>query len=79
MYSLINILGFVVKEEFRKIGIGNILINNLEKQAKENNYYVIRLVSGVDRVNAHRFYEKHGYINRKEQKNYIKNFHFIKE
>ena len=40
----------------------------------ENSYYGIRLVSGVDRINTHRFYEKHGYINRKEQKNYIKNF-----
>ena len=72
--SLINILGFVVKEKFRHIGTGNVLIGKLECFAKENGYSGIRLVSGFDRLNAHRFYEKHGYINRKNQKNFIKTF-----
>ena len=72
--SLIDILGFVVKEKFRNTGIGNILIEKIQCFAKENGYSGIRLVSGFDRLNAHRFYEAHGYINRKNQKNFIKIF-----
>ncbi|WP_294189587.1 GNAT family N-acetyltransferase [uncultured Clostridium sp.] len=70
--SLINILGFVVKGDYRNTGVGNELINSLEDWAKENGYSGIRLVSGYDRTDAHRFYEKHGYINKKNQKNFIK-------
>ena len=70
--SLINILGFVVKKDYRNIGVGNVLINSLEDWSKQNGYSGIRLVSGDDRADAHRFYEKHGYINRKKQKNFIK-------
>lgn len=72
--SLINILGFVVKKDSRNLGIGTILINSLENWAKENRYIGIRLVSGYERTEAHRFYEKHGYINKKDQKNFIKIF-----
>lgn len=72
--SLINILGFVVKESYRRMGIGRALIDKLEGFAKENRYSGIRLVSGIDRENAHRFYEENGYIYRKEQKNFIKLF-----
>lgn len=72
--SLMNILGFIVKEKFRNIGVGNILIEKLECYAKENGYSGVRLVSGFDRLTAHRFYEKHGYFNRKDQKNFIKIF-----
>lgn len=70
--SLINILGFVVKGDYRNTGVGNELINSLEDWAKENGYSGIRLVSGYDRTDAHRFYEKHGYSNKKNQKNFIK-------
>lgn len=72
--SLINILGFVVKEKFRNTGVGNVLMEKLEYWAKDNGYSGIRLVSGFDRLNAHRFYERHGYIYRKDQKNFIKVF-----
>ncbi|WP_195428229.1 GNAT family N-acetyltransferase [Clostridium sp. D46t1_190503_E9] len=72
--SLINILGFVVKESYRKNGVGTALINKLEEIARENKFSGIRLVSGIDRENAHRFYERNGYIYRKEQKNFIKLF-----
>lgn len=72
--SLINILAFIIKEKYRNIGIGSILIKNLEDWAKENGYCGIRLVSRFERVDAHRFYQKHGYINRKDQKNFIKIF-----
>lgn len=72
--SLINILAFVVKEKYRSTGIGSIMIKNLEDWAKENGYSGIRLVSRFERTDAHRFYQKHGYINRKDQKNFIKIF-----
>jgi len=72
--SLVNILGFVVKEQYRNQCVGSILIAKLECWAKENGFYGIRLVSGVDRLNAHKFYENHGYIFRKNQKNFTKTF-----
>jgi predicted N-acetyltransferase YhbS len=72
--SLMNILGFVVKEEKRGTGIGHKLITELERVAKESGFTGIRLTSGSTRTDAHRFYEKHGYINKKEQKNFLKIF-----
>ena len=72
--SLINVLGFVVKEQYRNLGVGNMLMERLEFWAKEKDFYGIRLVSGSDRLNAHKFYEKHGYVSRKNQKNFIKMF-----
>jgi len=72
--SLINILAFVVKEKYRSIGIGSRLLSYLEDWAKENGYCGIRLVSRFERIDAHRFYLNHGYINRKSQKNFIKMF-----
>ena len=70
--SLVNILGIVVKNKYRSLGVGSILIEKLECWSKENGFYGVRLVSGADRVIAHKFYEKHGYVNRKNQKNFIK-------
>ena len=72
--SLINILAFVVKEKYRSIGIGSRLLSYLEDWSKENGYCGIRLVSRFERIDAHRFYLNHGYINRKSQKNFIKMF-----
>lgn len=72
--SLLDIKGFVVKEKYRNAGVGSKLINSLECWAKENGYRGIRLVSSFHRLDAHRFYEKHGYINKKNQKNFIKIF-----
>jgi len=72
--SLINILGFVIKEKHRSTGVGNMLVNHFECWAKENGYRGVRLVSGFDRLSAHRFYQKHGYVNRKDQKNFVKMF-----
>ena len=75
--SLINILGFVVKEKYSNTGVGKILIENLECWAKENGYCGVRLVSGFDRINAHKFYQRHGYTDRKDQKNFIKIFDWV--
>jgi predicted N-acetyltransferase YhbS len=72
--SLVNILGLVVNGKHRKLGVGGKLIEKLEGFAKENGFSGIRLVSGADRLNAHKFYETHEYVYRKNQKNFIKIF-----
>ena len=72
--SLINILGFVVKEKHSNTGVGNMVVKHFESWAKEKGYRGVRLVSGFDRLSAHRFYQKHGYVNRKDQKNFVKMF-----
>jgi len=71
---LVRIMGFVVKEKYRNIGVGSMLINELECWAKEKGYSGITLTSRFERLNAHRFYEKHGYVNIKNQKNFQKVF-----
>lgn len=70
--SLVNVLGLVVKNQYRSLGVGGILMDKLESWSKENEFYGVRLVSGADRLIAHKFYENHGYVNRKYQKNFIK-------
>lgn len=70
--SMVNILGFVVSERYRGSGVGSMLIGELEKWAMNNGFSGIRLASGIDRTNAHGFYENHGYIYIKTQKNFVK-------
>jgi predicted N-acetyltransferase YhbS len=72
--SLVNILGLVVNAQHRKLGVGGRLIEKLEGFAKENGFSGIRLVSGSDRLIAHKFYESHEYVYRKNQKSFIKIF-----
>lgn len=72
--SLINILGFVVDEQHRNQGIGKQLLKSIEEWARSNNYKGIRLNSGGNRAEAHKFYESCGYICNKEQKRFVKSF-----
>lgn len=69
-----NIMAIAVEEAFRGKGVGKALLNAIENWAKECNCCGVRLVSGFDRTNAHVFYLHCGYINRKQQKNFIKLF-----
>lgn len=69
---LINVLGFVVKEEHRNRGAGSLLIESLERWAAAGGYSGIKVLSHPSRVNAHRFYERRGYVFTKDQKNFIK-------
>ena len=64
----------VVDEEYRSKGIGNRLIAEIEEWVSVNNYLGIGLWSRIDRVDAHKFYEKHGYLNERTQKYYLKYF-----
>lgn len=70
--SLLNLLGFVVKQEHRGTGVGHKLITHLEAVANDLGYTGIRLTSGSERAEAHEFYKKHGYIFTKDQKNFKK-------
>lgn len=72
--NLIDIIGLVVSNDHRKKGIGKKLLEVAENYGKTNGYSGVRLVSGEDRIEAHKFYEKCGYHSRKDQKNFIKIF-----
>lgn len=76
LYSshLKNIMGIAVLSAFRKNGIGKMLLNEVEKWAKDTGAYGIRLVSGATRIGAHAFYKACGYSEKKEQKNFKKTF-----
>ena len=51
----------VVSSEFRRSGIGRLLMDSIEAVAREQNCYYIILVSGGQRKEAHRFYAALGY------------------
>jgi predicted N-acetyltransferase YhbS len=72
--SLMNLLGFVVKQEHRGTGVGHRLITELESIAKKSGFSGIRLTSGSNRTEAHKFYNSHGYLFKKDQKNFTKYF-----
>ena len=69
-----NIMGIAVSFDFRKNGIGKMLLNEVEKWAKNTGAYGVRLVSGATRIEAHAFYTACGYSGNKEQKNFKKIF-----
>ncbi|ALA40798.1 MULTISPECIES: GNAT family N-acetyltransferase [Paenibacillus] len=71
--SLVNVLGFVVKEKYRNQGVGSMLIERLEQWGKSHGFSGIKLLSHPSRIQAHRFYERRGYMFTKDQKNFIKN------
>lgn len=71
---LVNIMGFVVREKNRNQGIGSMLMERLEQWAQNNGSSGIKLLSHPSRIQAHRFYERRGFIFTKDQKNYIKDF-----
>lgn len=52
----------IVKEKYRNLHIGEKLLIYVEEKAKELNLEEICLSSGMVRKDAHRFYERHGYI-----------------
>ena len=53
-----------VLSEYRGKGIGTKLLEYAEKIAREENTMYIQLTCGYKRVEAHRLYEKNGYIKR---------------
>ena len=69
---MINILGLAVSSEFRRCGIGRILLKHAERWANEVGIHKIRLNSGASRKEAHSFYRAMGYNNEKGQIRFIK-------
>lgn len=57
-----HIEDIVVSELARHQGIGSQLLDAIKKYCVENNIKVIKLDSGVDLLDAHKFYEKNGGI-----------------
>lgn len=70
--SMANILGLAVKKDFQKQGLGKALLLAAENWAQENGIYLMRLNSGINRTDAHGFYEHLGYVSEKEQKRFVK-------
>ena len=70
--SMANILGLAVKKDFQKQGLGKALLLAAENWAQENGIYLMRLNSGINRTDAHGFYEHLGYVSEKEQKRFLK-------
>lgn len=69
-----NIMGIAVSKEYSKHGIGKALLAEVEKWGKETGAFGIRLVSGMERTEAHVFYSRCGYISGKQQLNFKKIF-----
>ena len=69
---MINILGLAVSSEFRRRGIGRMLLKRAEHWANEVGIHKIRLNSGASRKEAHSFYRAMGYSNEKEQIRFLK-------
>lgn len=69
-----NIMGIAVLSNFKKNGIGKMLLDEVEKWAKETGAFGVRLVSGATRIGAHAFYKSCGYEGNKNQKNFKKIF-----
>ncbi|MDM5144746.1 Aminoalkylphosphonate N-acetyltransferase [Lactococcus lactis] len=69
---MFNVLGLVVDDQEQGQGIGAQLLNALEEKAKAREIKVIRLNSGVQRHEAHQFYEHQGYTSNHSQKRFLK-------
>lgn len=52
----------IVKEKYRNLKIGEKLLLYIEEKVRELQLEEISLSSGMVRTDAHRFYERHGYI-----------------
>ncbi len=71
---LADIRGIAVEPSYQGKGIGKQLLQAAEDWARRHGCAGVRLVSGYDRTGAHAFYEHCGYGNRKDQKNFKKDF-----
>ena len=69
---MFNVLGLVVDAQEKGHEIGAQLLSALEENAKARGINVIRLNSGVQRHEAHQFYEHQGYTSNHSQKRFLK-------
>lgn len=69
-----NCLGLAVDNDYKRMGVGSALLKQGKIWAKENGAIGVRLCSGIECENAHKFYKAQGYIENKLQKNLKKIF-----
>ncbi len=69
-----NIVALAVDPAKQGQGLGRMLLEAVEHWAREEGCDGVRLVSGMQRTQAHAFYTHCGYTMRKEQKNFIRYF-----
>ncbi len=62
--NLGNVDELVVDGEYRKRGIGKLLMNEIEQIAKSHDYKRLELDSAFHRTQAHEFYERSGFEKR---------------
>ncbi len=72
--TLVNILGLAVSSDYRRIGVGRLLLSEAEAWAKKVHAVGVRLNSGASRTDAHTFYRAMGLTDEKEQLRFIKWF-----
>ncbi|WP_414049419.1 GNAT family N-acetyltransferase [Macrococcus animalis] len=72
--TMFNILGIAVNSHLQGRGIGKELLKSLENEARIRNFKGIRFNSGLERKDAHLFYESLGFESNKLQKRYLKVF-----
>ena len=70
--TMANVLGLSVFKAYHKMGIGKALLFAAEDWARQNNIKMMRLNSGMNRTDAHGFYEHLGYTSEKDQKRFVK-------
>lgn len=51
-----------VAASYRSRGVGGALLGEMERRAADLGCYRIQLTSNLERPDAHRFYEDHGYV-----------------
>jgi len=72
MDSGLNLTGLVASAGARNKGIGRQLLEAAQEHAIETGLKFLRLNSGAQRLEAHRFYRNRGFDNEKDQKRFIK-------
>ena len=70
--TMVNIMGIAVSSKCRRTGAGKALMAEVERWAGAIGAEGIRLVSGAERKDAHKFYENAGFIPGKTQINFRK-------
>ncbi len=69
-----NVLAIAVNNDYKRQGIGSALMKKGEEWAKETGAVGVKLLSSEFRPDAHEFYKKQGYLFKKNQLNFQKNF-----
>jgi len=68
-----EINGLVIDQDHRGMGIGKLLVDKVKQWAREKNNSKIGLHCNVKRTEAHLFYEHLGFVEIKQQKNFVIN------